>query len=467
MIFLPIFEEWGFAVELNHLFFQRSPFMLQVQLRKLSIPLGVLVSLVLLSTGCQGKTITPAPIILGGFPSLNSPMQEVYRYETNSKSLVSITERAPNVSYFESPTFHNSTPVFSFDQKYMAINVLNSSGSWTLNILDVNQNNGKPIFTSPIGTKLPLLYEGFSNDGHYFGFTYSNDSTGSMDLGVLDLVTKGSMISLPSAHFVDFSADDQVYALTFLSNGNANGLVKFDPASEKVETIFQPPADVILDLVILSPDQKWILYTDRNIQTLNRVSISGDNATMIYQYSGENPLINYDKSGRYLIVIDPGSNQSTLKVYDQNFKETYSLSGVGWTNMDFSNDGRFFTYQLFGLNGMDLYLNDFKSQTYYLLASTGKIYTPRISPDNKYLVYLSIANSGDHGGTLFLVQLKDLHSTKIDASVTSFKFDTDSSLLYVKLNDTNQTSSLFRQVPGESTPTPLLSDAKGILFLLQ
>jgi Tol biopolymer transport system component len=442
--------------------------MIRAQIKKFSILLGVLVVTVFLTTSCQGKTVTPpTPIILGGFPSLNSPMQEVYRFDSSAKSLVPIVENATSLTYLETITYHNYRSVFSPDDRYMAVDVMDLEGYWDLKIYDVTQKDGDPIVTSPIGVQLPKLREGFSADGRYYAFSFYNGTTNILELGILDLANKGNLITLPDAHFIDFSADNQVYALTFDTNQLLTGLNKFDPATQKAETVFQAPANVKLGVVTLSPDQKWVLFTDQTTKTLNRVPVSGGTPEMVYQFIGDNTAVNYDQTGKYLIVLDLSTNQQLLKLFDVNFKEVYTLSGIGTTTMDFSSDGRFFAYQLYGKPNMELYLTDFQAKTYFFIANSGILYKVGISPDNKYLAYLSVESNVAHAGTLYLVRLKDLQSTKIDTNVTSFKFDTDSSLLYVELKDTTQTSSLFRQVPGESTPTALFSDAKGVFFLLQ
>jgi len=440
--------------------------MIRAQIRKFSILLVVSVALVLLSTSCQGKTVAPAPIILGGFPDLNSPMQNLYRYDSAAKSLVPITEKTASLTYLETITFHSYKSVFSPDYKYMAMDVMDLEGYWDLKVVDVTQKEGNPIATSQIGVQLPKLHEGFSADGHYYAFSYYNETTNILELGVLDLTNHGTLITLPNAHFIDFTPDDQVYALTFDAKELLTGLVKFDPATEKTVTVFQPSADVKLGIATLSPDQKWVLFTDQTTKTLNRVAVSGGTPELVYQLTGNNTAVNYDQTGKFLIVLDLGTNQQLLKLFDVDFKEVYSLSGIGTTTMDFSRDGRFFAYQLYGKPNMELYLTDFQAKTYFFIANSGILYKVRISPDNKYLAYLSIKSNSDHAGTLYLVRLKDLQSTKIDTGVTSLKFDMDSSLVYVKLNDTNLTSSLYRQVPGESAPTSLISDAKGILFLV-
>ncbi len=441
--------------------------MIRISYRKFSVLLGVLVAIILLSTSCQSKTVSPAPVVLGGFPDLNSPMKNIYRYDSISKSLVPVIENAVSLSYLETITFHSYTSVFSSEKKYMAMDVMDFEGYWDLKIFDINQKDGAPIATSQIGTQLPKLREGFSADGRYYAFSYYDETTNILELGILDLANNGSLITLPNAHFVDFSSDNQVFALTFNTTGLLTGLVKFDPATKNTVTVFQPSADVKLGIVTLSPDQKWVLYTDQTTKTLNRVPVSGGTPELVYQLTGDNTAVNYDHTGKYLIVLDLGTDQQILKLFDLNFKEIYSLTGIGTTTMDFSSDGRFFAYQLFGTPNMELYLTDFQARTYFFIANSGILYKVGISPDNKYLAYLSIETNVDHEGTLYLVRLKDLQSTKIESNVTSFKFDSDNSLLYVKLNDTDSTSTLFRQIPGGSTPTSLISDAKGLLFLVQ
>jgi Tol biopolymer transport system component len=440
--------------------------MIRAHTRKLSVLLGVLVSIMFLSSSCHGKTATPATIILGGFPDLKSSMQNIYRYDSSTKSLVPVVENTSSLSYLETITYHAYKSVLSPDYKYMAVDVMDLEGFWDLNIYDVTQKNGKPIATSQIGIQLPKLREGFSVNGRYYAFSYYNTTTTVLELGILDLANNGTLITLPNAHFIDFTPDNQVYALTFDDKQLLTGLAKFDPATQTSVNVFQAPANVKLGLVNLSPDQKWVLYTDQTTKTLNRVSITGGTPELVYQLTGANTAVNYDQTGKYLIVLDLGTSQQLLKLFDLNFKEVYTLSGIGTTTMDFSSDGRFFAYQLYGTPNMELYLTDFQAKTYFFIANSGILYKLDISPDNKYLAYLSIESNADHSGTLYLVRLKDLQSTKIDTGVTSLKFDSDSSLLYVKLDDKNQSSSLFRQIPGNSTPTNLLSNTTGILFLV-
>jgi Tol biopolymer transport system component len=440
--------------------------MMRVHYRKLSILLGVLLSIVLLSTGCQLKNSTPSPIILGGYPDLKSSMQNIYRYDSTTKSLFPVVENALTLSYLETNTFHSYSSVLSPDGRFMAVDIMDAEGYWDLNIYDVNQKDGNPVATSQIGIQLPRLHEGFSADGRYYAFSFYNTTTNVLELGILDLANNGNMITVPNAHFIDFSPDNQVYVLTFDDNQFLTGLSKFDPATHPPVSVFQAPANVKLGVVTLSPDQKWVLYTDQTTKTLNRVPIAGGTPELVYQLTGDNTAINYDQTGNYLVVLDLGISQQLLKLFDLNFKEVYTLSGIGTTTMNFSSDGRFFAYQLFGKPNMELYLTDFKAKTYFFIANSGILYKLEISPDNKYLAYLSIASTADHAGTLYLVRLKDLQSTKTGTNVTSFKFDTDGSLLYMTLNDTNLTSSLFRQVPGDSTPTNLLTDANGIFFLV-
>lgn len=442
--------------------------MSRARYKNFSILLGILVVMISLTTSCQGKAVVvPAPIVLGGFTSLNSPMQKVYRFDPAAKSLVPIVENTISLSYLETITYHNYKSVFSPDYKYMAVDVMDVEGYWDLKIYDVTQKDGDPIAVSPIGVQLPKLREGFSADGRYYAFSFYNGTTNILEMGILDLANKGDLITLPDAHFIDFSADGQVYALTFDANQLLTGLDKFDPVTKESKIIFQAPANVKLGVVTLSPDQKWVLYTDQTTKTLNRVPISGGTPVLVYQLTGDNTAINYDQTGKFLIVLDLSNDQQLLKLFDENFKEVYKLSGIGTTTMDFSSDGRFFAYQLFGKPNMELYLTDFKAKTYFFLANSGILYKVSISPDNKYLAYLSIESNQAHEGTLNLVRLKDLQSTTVNTNVTSFKFDTDSSLLFVKLNDADQTSSLFRQVPGESLSETLISGARGILFLLQ
>jgi tricorn protease-like protein len=371
-----------------------------------------------------------------------------------------------NLSYLESITYHSYSSIFSPDNKYMAVDVMDYEGYWDLKIFDVSQRDGQPIATAQIGTQLPKLREGFSNSGRYYAFSFYNETSGILDIGILDLENPGTLITLPSAYFIDFSSDDQVYAITINTDGQPLGVVKFDPVNETTVTVHQPPADGKLGLAILSPDQEWVLFTDQNTKTLSRVPVSGGTPELVYQLTGDNAAINYDQTGRYLIVLDLGTDQQLLKLFDLNFKEVYSLNGIGTTTMDFSNDGRFFAYQLFGTANMELYLTDFQARTYFFIANSGIQYKVRVSPDNKYLAYLSIESNVDHAGILYLVRLKDLQSTKIESNVTSFKFDSNSSLLFVKLDETDKTSTLFRLTDAGSAPTPLISGANGILFLV-
>lgn len=442
--------------------------MFRMHSRKTYILFGVLFVILVISTSCQVQNVPPAPepILLGGFPDLNSSMQNIYRYDSTTATLVPVIENAVNLSYLESITYHSYSSVFSPDNKYMAVDVMDYEGYWDLKIFDVNQRDGQPIATAQIGTQLPKLREGFSNDGRYYAFSFYNETSGILDMGILDLVNQGTLIILPSAYFIDFSSDDQVYAITINAEGQPQGVVKFNPVNETTATVYQPSADGKLGLAILSPDQEWLLFTDQNTKTLNRVPVPGGTPELVYQLTGDNAAINYDQTGRYLIVLDLGTDQQLLKLFDLNFKEVYSLNGIGTTTMDFSNDGRFFAYQLFGTANMELYLTDFQARTYFFIANSGIQYKVGISPDNKYLAYLSIESNVDHAGILYLVRLKDLQSTKIESDVTSFKFDSDSTLLFVKLDDTDQTSTLFHLTDAGSAPTSLISGAKGILFLV-
>jgi WD40 repeat protein len=431
--------------------------------------LGGFLVVLFLITSCQAQSTSsnPEPILLESHSRVDSPMESIIRYDRSSSSLVPIVENATNLSYRQSLSHHNYSSLVSPDKRYIALYVMNAEGIWELGIFDVNQRNSQPIASAKIGSQPPKLHEGFSKDGRYYAFSFYDEKSGVLDMGIFDLTEPGIPLTLPSAYFIDFSVDNQAYALTLSPEGLSIGVVKFNPGDGSSQEIYQPAPTGRLGSILLSPDQQWLLCTDLLTMTLSRLPESGGTPELIYQFTGQNSVVNYDPTGRYLSILDLGGDQQLLKLFDSKFKEIYSLSNVGAASTDFSRDGQFFAYQIFGYPSMELRLTDLHSKTSYSIANNGILYSVQISPNSRYLAYLTIEKIDARTGNLYIVRLSDLKSTKIDSSVSSFKFEADSSLLYVRLDETTLTSHLLHVEEPGSQPVSAAPATSGILFLIQ
>ncbi len=424
---------------------------------------GTLITVGLLSA-CTSKSI---PIITGSWKDLQSPLQTLSELNSSSKSFLPLVENAPKISIARTAMFHNFSLPVSRDGNWIAYYLQDDEGAFSMEIHPTANNTSAEIISAPLGSSISRSREGFSGNGKYFAFTIQDLDTKKQKIQLVNLAKQQLLDPIENTFFIDFdSTSEKIYALALDDTNKVTGIVSVRISDRSMEALYQPSETENIGFAFISPDEQWVIYCDYISKTLFQAPISGGASTLIYQYTGSTPSANYDPFGNYLVVIDTSSDSTTVKLYNHNFSNIYTLKGMGSSEMSYSENGVYLVYQLYGENSMDLYVTNFKEGSYHLQANTGQLYRTEISPDQKYLVFISYAYYDENQGDLYVAPLTTFASTKISSNVTSFTFIQDDSLLFTTIDKTNNQSSIYQNTLGETDINLLIGPSTGVITII-
>jgi hypothetical protein len=412
-------------------------------------------------------TTNSIPIITGSWKDLQSPLQTLSELNISAESLLPLVENVPKISIARTAMFHNFSLPVSRDGKWIAYYQQDDEGAFSMEILPTAHNTSAEVISIPLGSSISRSHEGFSGNGKYFAFTIQDLTTKKQQIQLVSLAKQQLLDPIENTFFMDFtSTGEEIYALTLNDSNTVTGLVSVRISDRNMETLYQPSETENIGFAFISPDEQWIIYCDYNSQSLFRVPIKGGASTLIYDYTGSTPSANYDPFGNYLVVIDTSSDSTTVKLFDHNFSNIYTLNGMGSSEMSYSENGEYLVYQLYSENAMDLFVTNFMEGSYHLQANTGQLYRTEISPDQKYLVFISYAYYNENQGDLYIAPLTTLTSSKISSNVTSFSFAQDDSLLFTTIDKANNQSSIYQNRLGETDINLLVGPSTGVITII-
>jgi Tol biopolymer transport system component len=244
---------------------------------------------------------------------------------------------------------------------------------------------------------------------------------------------------------VDFSSDgDELIYLGVGDAGSVTGIYRLSLPGEQSTLLYTPPAEEQITFVTLSPDGKWLLFTDQTSLSLFRIPAAGGEKETIYEFTGTTMSVNYEPDGNYMVVLDLSQEAQTLKLFNTNLEEVTSVEPIGSGYLAFSPDGRMFAYQLPVETQMVLYVSDLEQDAVYTIDNIAQLYQPQFTRDGTQVLYIRYADRASKFGELVLASVDGSTTSLVDQNVTSFLIRNDGSIVYMKYDQDAFTSTLIK-----------------------
>jgi hypothetical protein len=437
-----------------------------------------LVGLTLLSTfllaACGSSDAQQShPLVYGVWAAFDQPMTSMMSLGQDGKNKVMVSSDSNGLTLLDFTTKHNYSSPISADGNYVAVYNQDSKGQWILNILQTSAGSAAPIYQRAVSSdaQLSRYIEGFSPSGRYFSYSIIDPNTSMMTVEVYDLQKKTLLNPMPSSYFIDFlPQNDQMIILSLGPSGVLSGVQSVSLPDETQTSLFQPGQDEKIGALIVSPDGKYLYYSEINSKSVYRRPVAGGDRQLVYQFEGgDQHYANFDEYGHYLMLTTSTNNAMSFVLVNSDLKQVLSVPSISSTTVAFSPDGNYLAFQAANNDKMVLWLADIKNQKYLQVSDQGKSYQTEFTADSQYLTYQEITNSTDNIGNLQLFNLSSASNEQIATNVTSYMIES-SSLVYTQVDPTQSspTSSLFTVPINQPVSAELLSGpASGILRLIQ
>ncbi|HTX80048.1 MAG TPA: WD40 repeat domain-containing protein [Longilinea sp.] len=435
-----------------------------------------LVGLTLLSTvllAACGSGTQPNPYIYGVWSAFGQPMTSIVSLSQDAKKKVVVMSDSKGLTLNDFTTKHNYSYPISPEGNYVAVYNQNSQGQWMLNVLQTSAGSAAAVYQRAIDSTAqssPYI-EGFSPSGRYYAYSIVDSNTGLVTVEVFDLQKKVLLNSMPSSYFIDFlPQNDQMIILSLGPSGALSGVQSVSLPDETQTPLFQPGQDEKIGALIVSPDGKYLYYSDINSESVYRRPFSGGDRELVYHFeSGDQHFANFDEYGHYLMLTTATNSAVSFILLDSSLKQVLSVPSISSDAVAFSPDGNYLAFQAVNGDKTVLWLADIKNQKYLQISDTGLSYQPEFTADSQYLAFLEISNSTDNIGNLQLFNVNSANNEQIATNVTSFMIRSDS-LVYRQVDPTQSspTSSLFTVPIDKPINATLLSGPEnGILKLIK
>jgi WD40 repeat protein len=392
-----------------------------------------------------GRNIPDRTIVYRVWPQIGGQLQSLYRIDADGQNKTALIENSTQLNLMQSITFHNYFTPQSLNAKYFTFYSLNASSQWGLNLFDITSGATQSVYAKDLEPQLVRFREGFSPDNQYYAYTYRNKDTGFFFVSVINLSPLSTLPDLENAYFVDFTADSK--GLVYLGVGDAGsvtGIFKMSLPDEKVTTLYTPPTGEEITYVTLSPDGKWLLFTDQSTMSLYRIPAEGGTKQTVYKFSGTTMSVNYEPYGNYLAVVDESSEKRTLELFDSTFNKVLELDLQGPVYFAFSQDGKQLAYLNPEQAVMDLNVVTLGNSTSTTVDNTALFYQPEFSADSTHLLYIRYSERTSNYGELVLAKMDGSSSTVIDSSATSYLLRSDGTIVYMHYDADSFQSTLMK-----------------------
>jgi hypothetical protein len=437
-----------------------------------------LVGLILISTlmlsACGGVAQQAHPLIYGVWSAFGQPMTSLISLSQDGKSKIVIGTSSTGLNLLDFATKHNYSSPFSADGKYAAAYSQDSKGNWILSLMQTTAGSSAPVYQRTVGgsdSQLSRYIEGFSPSSRYFAYSIVDSNTGLMTVEVYDLQKKVLLNSLPSSYFIDFlPQNDSMVILSLGPTGKISGIQNVSLPDETQTSIFQPAQDEQIGALIVSPDGKYLYYTETSSASVYRRPVAGGDRQLVYQFKNVDQYnINFDEYGHYLKLITYTNKILSLVLIDTDLKQVLSISSIDSTTMAFSPNGQYMAFQKVDNDKTGLWMVDLQSKKYLDISDTGKSYLAQFTPDSQYLTYQEVTDSTNNVGDLHLLNLATNNNELIASNVTSYVINSGT-LVYTQTDAgvTPLTTSIYTSSLAKANDTQLLRGPEsGVLRFIQ
>ncbi len=407
------------------------------------------IALVLAASALAACTsVTPAAertILYGVWPQIGGNLQTLYRIDDDGQNKTALAENSPELYLMQSITFHNYYTPQSHDARFAAFYSKNDAGMWGLNIYSLGSGATALFYTKELEPALVRFREGFSPNDRYYAYTYRDAETGALLISVVDLSNGTALEAIPNAYLVDFTGDgDGLIYLGVGEGGTVSGIFKISLPGKAVTSIYVPGAGEEVSYLTLSPDGKWLVFSDAAQMILYRIPSGGGTKQEIYTFTGTSLSVNYDPDGNYLVVLDLSQDAQIVKLFNSSFTEVMSLDTIGSGYMSFSSNGEKFAYQMPVNPLMVLYVTSPGTNYVTTIDSSALLYQPQFTADGSQIVYIRFVERSAKYGELILAGADGSNPVTIDQTVTSFSLRSDGSIIYIHYDPENFLSTLMK-----------------------